>query len=43
MDYVDTDNIPVAPSCTYNVVDVNMAALLFCEGAGNVAPVNTAS
>jgi hypothetical protein len=29
MDYVDSDNIPVAPSCTYNVVDVNIVARLF--------------
>jgi hypothetical protein len=43
MDDVDSDNIPVAPSCTYNVVDVNIVGGFFCEGAGHVAPVNTAS
>ena len=41
--YVDSDNIPVTPSCTYNVVDVNITGEAFCRMQGYVAPVNTAS
>jgi hypothetical protein len=43
MDYVDSDNIPVASSWTKNVVDVNIVRGIFPEEAGHVAPVNTAS
>ena len=43
MEYVDSDNIPVALIMNQNVVDVNIVRGIFPEEAGHVAPVNTAS